>query len=370
MKITNALVYDNHSFIQKDIFIENGIFTTESNSDKIFNAQGYYAIPGLIDLHLHGCMGYDFCDHTEEALHHITEYEAQSGITTICPTTMTLPQDELLHICKTTASYFNPYGANICGIHLEGPFLSMKNKGAQNAAYLQKADYTFYQQLQEISNGLIKIVSLAPEIPENFDFIKQAKDSVRVSLAHSCADYETAKAAFDAGATHVTHLFNAMSPFHHRNPGIVGAALDSTQVKVELICDGIHIHPSMIRAAFSMFTDKRIILISDSMEATGLLDGTYSLGGQTVSVRDRLATLADNTIAGSVSNLMDCVQYLVKEVNLPLENVIRCATENPAKELGIYNHYGSITPGKIANLVLLNQDCEVVSVYLAGRKIR
>lgn len=370
MKIINALVYDNHSFIPKDIFIENDVFTEAETSNEIYDAQGCYAIPGLIDLHFHGCMGYDFCNHTEEALQHITEYEAKSGITTICPATMTLPKEELLQICKITSSYSNPNGATICGIHLEGPFLSEQNKGAQNSAYLQKADYSFYQELQEASNGLIKIVSLAPEIPENFDFIKQAKDSVLLSLAHSCADYETAKAAFEAGASHVTHMFNAMPPFHHRNPGIVGAALDSTDVHVEMICDGIHIHPSMIRATFSMFTDERIILISDSMEATGMSDGTYSLGGQTVSVQGRLATLSDNTIAGSVSNLMDCVRYLVKEVHIPFTSAIRCATENPAKELGIYNRYSSITPGKIANLVLLNQDLEVVSVYLAGRKIR
>lgn len=370
MKIINALVYDNHSFIPKDIFIENDVFTEAGTSNEVFDAQGCYAIPGLIDLHFHGCMGYDFCDHTQEALQHITEYEAQAGITTICPATMTLPQDELLQICKTVASYENPNGSTICGIHLEGPFLSEKNKGAQNAAYLRPADYSFYQQLQKACNDRIKIVSLAPEIPENFNFIQQAKDSVRISLAHSGADYDIAKAAFDVGATHVTHLFNAMSPFHHRNPGIIGAAFDSPQVHVEMICDGIHIHPSMIRAAFSMFTDERIILISDSMEATGLSDGTYSLGGQTVSVQGRLATLSDNTIAGSVSNLMDCVRYLVKEVNIPFTSAIRCATENPAKELGIYDRYGSITSGKIANLVLLTQDYEVVSVFLAGRKIK
>lgn len=370
MKIANALVYDDTTFIQKDIFIEDGIFTESSITDEVFDAQGYYAIPGLIDLHFHGCMGYDFCDHTIEALQHITEYEAKSGITTICPATMTLPKEELLAICKTASSYSNPNGATICGIHLEGPFLSEKNKGAQNAAFLQKADYSFYQELQEVSNHLIKIISLAPEIPENFDFIKQAKDSVLLSLAHSCADYEIAKAAFDAGATHVTHMFNAMPPFHHRNPGIIGAAFDSTNVHVELICDGIHIHPSMIRAAFSMFTEERIILISDSMEATGLSDGTYSLGGQAVSVNGRLATLSDNTIAGSVSNLMDCVRYLVKDVHIPLTSAIRCATCNPAKELGIYDQVGSITSGKIANLVLLNQDLEVVSVFLQGHQIR
>lgn len=369
MKITNALVYDTNDFVTKDIFIENGIFTASGNAEEVIDAKGCYAIPGLIDLHFHGCMGYDFCEHTTKALKQITEYEARAGITTICPATMTLPKDELLQICQAAASYHNDNGANICGIHLEGPFLSLQYKGAQNAAYLQKADYSFYQQLQEASNGLIKIVSLAPETPENLDFIQQAKDSVCISLAHSGADYATAKAAFDAGASHVTHAFNAMSPFHHRDPGIVGAALDSAHVSVELICDGIHIHPSMIRAAFAMFTDERIILISDSMEATGLSDGTYSLGGQTVSVKGRLATLADNTIAGSVSNLMDCVRYLVKEVNIPLTSAIRCATINPAKELGIYDHYGSIAPNKIANLVLLSPDLDVTSVFLAGKRI-
>ena len=369
MKITNALVYDGDSFVSKDIFIENGIFTESDDSAEVIDANGCYAIPGLIDLHFHGCMGYDFCDHTAEALQAITDYEAKSGITTICPATMSLPQDELLQICKTTAAFQNTNGANICGIHLEGPFLSNNFKGAQNAAYLRTADFSSYQQLQDASNNLIKIVSLAPELPKNHEFIKQAKDSVRISLAHSGADYETAKAAFDAGATHVTHLFNAMPPFHHRNPGIVGAALDSNDVRVEMICDGIHIHPSMIRAAFAMFTDERIILISDSMEATGLSDGTYSLGGQTVTVKGRLATLSDHTIAGSVSNLMDCIRYLVKKVQIPLTSAIRCATVNPAKELGIFEHYGSISPHKVANLVLLSPNLDVTSVLLAGKKI-
>lgn len=369
MKITNALVFDEAAFVSKDVFIENGIFTDSTTSNEVLDAQGCYAIPGLIDLHFHGCMGHDFCDHSPEALQQITEYEAKSGITTICPATMTLPHNDILDICKTAASFHNDNGATICGIHLEGPFLSNQYKGAQNAAYLQTADYSFYQQLQEASNGLIKIISLAPEIKENFDFIVQAKDSVRISLAHSGADYTTAKAAFDAGASHVTHAFNAMSPFHHRDPGIIGAALDSAHASVELICDGIHIHPSMIRAAFAMFSEERIILISDSMEATGLSDGTYSLGGQTVSVKGRLATLADNTIAGSVSNLMDCVRYLVKEVHVPLSSAIRCATINPAKELGIDNHYGSISPNKVANLVLLSPNLDVKAVFLAGKRI-
>jgi N-acetylglucosamine-6-phosphate deacetylase len=161
-----------------------------------------------------------------------------------------------------------------------------------------------------------------------------------------------------------------MAPFSHREPGVIGAASDTSNVKVELICDGIHIHPSMIRSAFKLFTDERIILISDSMEATGMPNGEYELGGQHVFVNGSRATLKDGTIAGSTTNLMDCVRFLVKEVGIPLESAIKCAAVNPAKAIGIYEHYGSLTPGKIANVVLLNKDLEIIQVYIKGVRIK
>ena len=188
-----------------------------------------------------------------------------------------------------------------------------------------------------------------------------------MSLAHTEADYDTAWKAFQAGASHVTHLYNAMPPFHHRNPGVIGAAFDSPDSRVELICDGIHLHPSVVRAAAKMFGEDRIILVSDSMMAAGLPDGTYALGGQEVHVTGKKAELADGTIAGSVTNLMECMKNAVRDMKLPFEMAIKAAAVNPAKEIGIYDRYGSITARKIANIVLLDKEYNVRMVILKGQ---
>jgi N-acetylglucosamine-6-phosphate deacetylase len=201
-------------------------------------------------------------------------------------------------------------------------------------------------------------------------FIDAVKDEVVLSLAHTMADYDTAREAFLRGASHVTHLYNAMPPLHHRNPGVIGAARDAENCRVELICDGIHLHPSTVRATFAMFGADRIILISDSMRAAGLSDGQYTLGGQDVSVCGPRAVLADGTIAGSVTNLMACLRTAVRKMGIPLADAVTCATMNPAKEIGIYDFCGSITPGKVADLVLLDKDLNVQAVYLNGKTVK
>lgn len=195
------------------------------------------------------------------------------------------------------------------------------------------------------------------------------KNEVVISLTHTTVDYDTAMKAFKNGASHVTHLYNAMSPYTHRAPGIVGAASDNEMCTVELICDGIHIHPSVVRNTFRIFGKERIVLISDSMMATGLGVGEYILSGQKVYVSGKQATLTDGTVAGSVSNLLDCVRICVKDMEIPLEKAVWSAAATPAKVLGIFENYGSITSGKVANLVLLNSRLEVEQVYVAGNKI-
>jgi len=202
------------------------------------------------------------------------------------------------------------------------------------------------------------------------EFIEAVKDEVTVSVAHTTADYDKAMTAFQMGASHVTHLFNAMPPYTHRAPGVIGAASDSDHCRVELICDGVHIHPSVVRNTFRMFGPDRVVLVSDSMRAAGLGDGESSLGGQKVFVNGNKATLEDGTLAGSVSNLMDCVRVCVKEMKLPLEQAIRSAAVNSAKAIGIYDQYGSITPGKYANVVLLDQDLNVKGVIMKGNVVR
>ena len=366
------MVYTEEGVFQKmDIHTQGELITSgaSENDSEILDGAGCYLIPGLTDIHTHGCVGYDFCDGTPEAIHAIAEYQANNGITTLVPATMTLDDTQLTKIFENAAVYHSATGAVLAGINMEGPYLSHAKKGAQNPAFLRKADIAHFRRMQALSGGLIKLVAIAPEEEGAMDFIEAVKDEVVVSLAHTTADYDTAAKAYAKGASHLTHLYNAMPPFSHRSPGVIGAALDAEHCHVEMIVDGVHIDPCVVRASFKMFTDDWIILISDSMMATGLTDGQYSLGGQEVMVHGNKATLADGTIAGSATNLMKCLQTAVS-FGIPLTSAVKCAAVNPAKKVGIYDHYGSITPGKYANLVLLDAELNVKNVILKGQKIR
>lgn len=365
MIIKNASVYTEAGvFENKDIYIKDGIFAAGpdgSANETVIDGTGCYAIPGLTDIHFHGCVGYDFCDGTAEAIASMAAYEASVGVTSIVPATMTLAEATLLGICQTAAAYVaeagagHPGQATLCGINMEGPFVAESKKGAQNAAYIRPADLQMFRKLNQASGNMVKLLAIAPETPGGLDFIAAVKGETVLSLAHTAADYDTAKEAFARGASHVTHLYNAMNPYTHRAPGVVGAAADAG-AEVELICDGVHIHPSAVRTTFKIFGDDRVILISDSMMATGLDDGDYSLGGQAVKVVGNRATLADGTIAGSATNLMDCLRTAVRQMDIPLASAVKCAAVNTAKSVGIYDRYGSITTGKVANVVLLKQD--------------
>lgn len=378
MIIRNALVYgEDKTFSRLDIRIEDDVFTeicpslAPSENESVLDADGLYAIPGLIDIHFHGCMGHDFCDGTVEAIDAITRYEASCGVTSVCPATMTVSPESLVQVMDAARTYnespARPGQASLVGINMEGPFISEAKKGAQAAEHIRLCDEALFCSLQERSSGLIKLVDIAPENEGAMEFIDALHDKVTISLAHTTADYQTAKEAYDRGARHATHLYNAMPPFTHRAPGVVGAAFDSPHCRAELICDGVHIHPSVVRATFQLFGDDRMILISDSMRAVGMEDGQYTLGGQDVAVKGKYATLvSDGTLAGSVTNLMDCMRTAVKEMQIPLESAIACATMNPAKAIGIYDRYGSISTGKIANLVLLDQDLNLRQVIIHG----
>ena len=350
----------------------------QSNMD-ILDGNGAYAIPGLIDLHFHGCMGDDFCDGDKEAIRRIAEYEASVGVTAIAPATMTLPVEELENILKTAVAYKKEYEkdssyvsdkkrADFVGINMEGPFISPVKKGAQDERNIIPCKEEIAQKFLDASGNLVKFIGIAPEESENtISFIKNMKDKVNISLAHTNADYESAKAAFDAGANHAVHLFNAMPAFTHREPGVVGAVSDSEHVMAEIICDGVHIHPSMVRAAFKMMGAERIIFISDSMRATGMPDGQYTLGGLDVKVRGNRATLvSDGALAGSVTNLADCMRTAVTKMGIPLETAIACATKNPAISLGIYDERGSISKGKKADIVLLDKNLTLKTVIKDG----
>lgn len=370
---------EDKKFTDGGIVIKNGTIEqvyTEGNrpqtEDEILDGKGMYAIPGLIDLHFHGCKGDDFCDGSRDAIVRIAEYEASVGVTAIAPATMTLPVEELEQILRVAAEYKKgPHSkkeADFVGINMEGPFISPAKKGAQDERNIIPCDVKVCERFLEVSEGLVKFMGIAPEKSENaVSFIEAVKDKVNVSLAHTNADYDTAMAAFNAGADHAVHLYNAMPAFTHRAPGVIGAVYDSKHVMAEIICDGVHIHPAAVRATFEMMGEDRMILISDSMRAAGMPDGSYTLGGLDVNVVGNRATLAsDGAIAGSVTNLMDCMKTAVKTMNIPLETAVACATINPAKSLGIDAEYGSIRAGKKAHIVLMDQELNVQQVIKDG----
>ncbi len=372
MKITNALVFDpKEGFVARDFCVKDGLIAQDALGP--ISAHGCYVIPGLTDLHFHGCVGEDFSDATPEGLQKMADYELSRGITQICPAGMTLGEDQLTKICQNAAAHRekNAGGAELVGLHLEGPFLSMAKKGAQNAAYIHDPDAAMLHRLQEAAGGLVKLVTLAPEQPNSLEFIQSARqDGVTVSLGHTTADYDTASAAYKAGARQATHLFNAMPPFTHRAPGVVGAAFDYPEVKVELICDGVHIHPAVVRTVFKLFGSDRVILISDSLRATGMPDGRYPFGGQEIEVHGNRATMADdpNTLAGSVSDLMACLKTAVS-FGIPLADAVTAAAVNPAKVLGIYNRLGSLDIGKEANAAILDEHLDLKAVLYHGEVV-
>lgn len=370
LKITGARVFDGDSFVEKDLFVCDGrIAEAALENFEVIDAAGCFAIPGLVDVHSHGAVGFDFCDGTHEAIDAICRYQASRGVTAYCPATMTYPEEKLAGIARCAAEHEDaPDAAALVGINMEGPYISPNKVGAQNPAYVQAPDIAMFERLQEAAGGLFKIVDLAPEEPGALEFIEAEGDKVRISIAHTCATYDQAHAAFEAGAKHVTHLFNAMPPLAHREPGVIGAAVDAGATP-EIITDGVHIHPAAVRAAFKLFGDDNMILVSDSMMATGLEDGEYSLGGQAVTVRGNRATLHDGTLAGSATDLMGCLQVAVRDMDIPLVSAVKAASSNPARALGIHEERGTLAPGAIADIVLLDERLDLQKVILRGKAL-
>ena len=373
MIIKNGLVFcDNGEFQERDIKANNGVIaeigeSLNKNGCEAIDANECYVIPGLVDIHTHGAMGADFSDGTPEAVNTIAGFLLKNGITSFLGTTMTLPEKQLLDICETAQPVVDkniPGQAVLRSIHLEGPFIGFEKRGAQNAEYITEPDFPLFMRLYEASGKAVKIIVTAPEAEGSPEFIHAAAQVCTVSLAHSSSDYQTAKKAFEAGASHVTHLFNGMNPLNHREPGIAGAAFDSG-VYVELIADGIHIHQSVVRAVFKLFGDDRVCLISDSMRACGLADGQYDLGGQTVTVNGRTATIGSGSLAGSVTTLADCMRRSV-EFGVTLSGAIKASTINPARSAGIEKAIGSLTAGKQADILVLDRTLTLKHIILGG----
>jgi N-acetylglucosamine-6-phosphate deacetylase len=360
MIISNGAVFcDDGVFRQMDIEAQNGVITRIGHDlprkgQEVIDAQNDYVVPGLVDIHTHGAMGADFSDGTPEGIEEIARFLLRNGVTSFLGTTMTLPEKHTISICKTARSYINtiyPDQALLRGIYLEGPFFSKES---------------MLEQFNDASGDAVRVIAVAPELCGAFEFIKVASQMCTVSIAHSTANYDIAGKAFSLGANHVTHIFNGMNPFNHREPGIIGAAFDCSAY-VELITDGVHIDPSVVRVAFKLFGEDKVCLISDSMRACGLADGQYDLGGQPVTVTGRTATTENNSLAGSVTTLTDCMRRAV-EFAIPLTTALKAATINPAKSVGL-NDVGSLTVGKRADILVLNQDLSIEHIVLGGIRI-
>ena len=373
MLYKNAYVFDGSGFVYGGFTVEEGRFarlfrgeTKEAGTD----LEGAYIIPGLVDVHNHGNSGADFSDGKLEGLKTMGRYLAKNGVTSFAPASMTLPYDVLATAFATAVEYREERpaeGARLMGIQMEGPFFSEKKKGAQNGAYLRDPDFQAFKALYEGCGGLIRIADVAPELPGAAEFAEKASKLCTVSVAHTDADYEQAAAVFQSGARHLTHLFNAMPPIHHRKPGVIGAASERECVVAELICDGLHVHPSSVRMAFKLFPG-RICLVSDALRCCGMPDGEYELGGQQVFLKDNIARLADGTIAGSASNLYQCMLNAI-DFGIPTAAAINSATIIPARELGCQGEIGSIEEGKLADFVVCDEQLRCKAVYIGGKKI-
>jgi len=339
---------------------------------EIIEAQNKFIVPGYIDIHVHGGGGSDVMDGEYEAIKQVATTHSRFGTTAFLPTTMTMTKDKIIKSLKSIheARLKGTGTAEILGIHLEGPYINPEKKGAQKEEDIKKVSVEEFLEFNQASGNLIRLVTIAPEMPGAIDFIRWLhQQGIIVSVGHSNATYKQVQEGIQAGLSQVTHIFNAMRGLHHREPGVVGAALSSPKLIVEMIADGIHLHPMVLKMLTQIKESEKLVLITDAMRATGFKEGTYDLGGQEVMVTQGQAKLKNGTLAGSVLTMDKAVKNLVTKVGISLLNAVQMASYNPAKCLGIDDKKGSLELYKDADIVILNKNLETELTMVAGKVV-
>lgn len=371
MLFKGGKVFTGEKFEETAVRTENGKITeiapdlSERAGEEAVELGDNLLIPGFIDLHTHGCMGYDFSTAGREEIDKMCKFYFSKGITSVAGTTMTMGYEDYKKAAETIGKYMDSAeNHNLIGINMEGPFLSVEKKGAHDPQYIIDASQEEMDELNRLANGHFLIVDIAPERPGAMEFIKKNSKDYVISVAHTTADYEKAMEAFAAGATEVTHLFNAMNGLGHRDPGVPGAAF-AAGANVEMICDGIHIHPTVMQMVYKLYKE-RLLVISDSMSAAGLQDGEYVLGGLPVFVRNGKATLDNGTIAGSTTDMLSEMGVWMDTCGLSMEEILPCMTVNQARAVHMEDKIGSIETGKAADLVVISPQREIKAVYKNG----
>jgi len=337
------------------------------------DAGGAWLIPGFVDVHVHGGANHDFMDADEEGIREITKFHASNGTTSMLATTLTAPREELTAVIALAADYMSkpmPY-AKLVGVHLEGPFVNVKWKGAQNPAYILPPQPEWLEEWVARFPGVVKLQTLAPEIEGSLDYIeKLAANGIVPSCGHTDATYDQIIAAADRGLRHAVHTFNAMTPLHHRNPGTVGAVLTDDRITAEVIADGHHVHPAGVKLITRAKGVHNVILVTDAMAAAGMPDGDYDLGGLPVHMKCGVARLKENdSLAGSTLTMISAVRFLVREIGVSLEEASLMASANPARQLGLADSIGTLEAGKQADFLLLNDDLDIQSTWIDGKKL-
>ncbi|BCB05401.1 N-acetylglucosamine-6-phosphate deacetylase [Bacillus sp. KH172YL63] len=379
--IQGAAVYTEDQTIERGYLkVQRGVITEIDDLSRLQSADGdhvisfppgFRAVPGMIDLHIHGVNGADTMDATREALDTMTAALPKEGTTSFLATTMTEAEEAIEKALKNTADYMSHYQkpgqAEILGIHLEGPFINSAKAGAQPLSSIKKPDVDLFVSWQKLARNFIKLVTLAPELDAGHSLIRHLNEhGIIASVGHSSATFDQVGEAIGAGLSHVTHLFNQMTGLHHREPGIVGAAFSRKELMVELIADGIHVRPEVVQMAFNQITDERLILITDSMRAKCLKNGQYDLGGQIVTVKDGKALLDADTLAGSVLKMRDAFANIQRYTTGDMKSAIRMTAENPARQLNVFDRKGSLAQGKDADIVILDENNDVYMTICNG----